>query len=68
LVGLPTSRRRAAREAFTEAAERQASLLGQPALGRVYVPHPIQDRTDEEIGALASDAVSQRLAAVGSHE
>jgi hypothetical protein len=57
-----------ASRAFTEAAERQASLLGQPALARVYVPHPIQDRTDEEIRALASDTVSHLLAAVGSHE
>jgi hypothetical protein len=50
--------------AFTEAAERQAALLGQPALARVFVAHPIQDRTDDEMRALARDAVDALLVAL----
>jgi hypothetical protein len=41
---------------FIEAAEAQADALGaDPA--RVFVPHPIQDRTDDELRALADDAI-----------
>ncbi len=46
-----------ASDAFTQAATDQSALLGQPALRRVLVPHPIQDRTDEELRALARAAV-----------
>ena len=53
-----------ASQAFVEAAERQAGLLGQPALTRVFVPHPIQDRTDEEMRAIARDALPALLAAL----
>jgi uncharacterized protein (DUF362 family) len=48
---------------FVAAAATQARALGfDPA--RVFVPHPIQDRTDEEMRALADDAVDEILAAV----
>ncbi len=48
---------------FVAAAEAQAGALGfDPA--RVFVPHPIQDRTDEEMQALAEAAVDDVLAAV----
>ena len=50
--------------AFTDAAQRQAALLGQPALARVFVAHPVQDRTDDEVRALARDAVDALLAAL----
>jgi hypothetical protein len=41
---------------FIAAAEAQARALGfSPA--RVFVAHPIQDRTDDEIRALADGAV-----------
>jgi hypothetical protein len=41
---------------FVDAAEAQARALGaDPA--RVFVPHPIQDRTDDELRALADDAI-----------
>ena len=53
-----------ASDAFTQAAEEQAALLGQPELRRVHVAHPVQDRTDEEIRALARAAVEDLLAAV----
>ena len=41
---------------FVEAAAAQARALGFEPAG-VYVPHPIQDRTDEEMRALADAAV-----------
>ena len=40
---------------FETAAETQAKSLGFPA-NRVFVPHPIQDRTDDEMRALADGA------------
>ncbi len=48
---------------FIEAAEAQAAALGFPA-ARVFVPHPIQDRTDDEMRALADAAVDEIVAAV----
>jgi hypothetical protein len=49
---------------FVDAAEAQARALGaDPA--RVFVPHPIQDRTDAEIQVLADDAVDAIVRAVG---
>ncbi len=50
--------------AFEQAAREQSALLGQPDLARVLVGHPIQDRTDEEMQAMARDAVDALLAAV----
>lgn len=42
--------------AFEEAAKAQGKALGfDPAI--VYVPHPIQDRTDAEIRAIADQAL-----------
>jgi hypothetical protein len=48
---------------FVEAAEAQAKALGLP-VRRVFVPHPIQDRTDDEMRALADAAVDQVLEAL----
>jgi len=48
---------------FVDAAQAQAEALGfDPA--RVFVAHPIQDRTDEEMAALADSAVDEILRAV----
>jgi hypothetical protein len=48
---------------FGEAAAAQARALGaEPAA--VYIPHPIQDRTDDEMRALADDAVTAILRAI----
>jgi alkanesulfonate monooxygenase SsuD/methylene tetrahydromethanopterin reductase-like flavin-dependent oxidoreductase (luciferase family) len=50
---------------FTEAAAAQNRSLGyDPAI--VFVPHPIQDRTDDEVRALADEAVDSILRAVTS--
>ena len=46
---------------FTEAAHAQAEALGfDPAA--VYVPHPIQDRSDTEMRALADAALEEIIA------
>ncbi len=48
---------------FIEAADAQARALGaDPA--RVFVPHPIQDRTDDELRTLADDAIDAIVAAI----
>jgi hypothetical protein len=38
-----------ASDQFVDAAEKQARSLGFPAVARVFTPHPIQDRTDDEM-------------------
>ena len=48
---------------FEQAAESQSRALGFPAAA-VYVPHPIQDRTDDEMRALADGAIGALLAAL----
>ena len=45
-----------ASDVFIQAAESQANALGFPTVQRVFVPHPIQDRTDNEMCALADGA------------
>lgn len=53
----------AASTEFIEAAAAQSSALGaDPA--RVFVAHPIQDRTDDEMRALAEAAVDALVAAL----
>ena len=51
---------------FDVAAESQAAALGFPA-ARVFVPHPIQDRTDDEVRALADGAFEEIVAAITQH-
>jgi hypothetical protein len=48
---------------FKQAGESQAKALGyDPAA--VYVPHPIQDRTDDEMRALARESLGEILKAI----
>lgn len=48
---------------FVQAAAVQSEALGaDPAY--VWVPHPIQDRTDEELQALANRHLDEILAAI----
>jgi hypothetical protein len=48
---------------FVDAALAQARALGaDPA--RVFVPHPIQDRTDAEMRTLADESIEAVIAAV----
>ena len=52
---------------FVDAAAAQSAALGfTPA--SVFVPHPIQDRTDDEMRALADSAVEEVLAALTTPE
>ena len=53
-----------ASDVFAGAAERQAQMLGQPAARRAFVPHPVQDRTDDELRELARAVVDELLAAL----
>jgi hypothetical protein len=48
---------------FMDAARTQAKALGCDPLA-VFVPHPIQDRTDDEIIALADNAFESILGAI----
>ena len=47
-----------ASEVFAEAADSQARSLGVQHHA-VYVPHPIQDRTDEEMIQIAVDSAQE---------
>jgi len=49
---------------FVVAAATQAKALGFDDVARVFVPHPIQDRTDDEMRALAEAAIDEIVAAV----
>jgi hypothetical protein len=44
---------------FMTAARAQAAALGRPDYDAVYVPHPIQDQTRDEIEARADAAVAE---------
>ena len=48
---------------FAEAALAQSTALGFPA-AHVLIPHPIQDRTDDELRALADAAYADVVRAI----
>lgn len=50
---------------FEVASAAQAEALGFDA-ARVFVPHPIQDRTDDEMRSLADAAIDEIVAAITS--
>ncbi len=52
-----------ASEVFAEPARKQGEALGFPA-PFVLVPHPVQDRTDDELRAAADACYGQVVAAV----
>lgn len=52
-----------ASDVFVDAAQTQATALGLDA-ARVFVAHPIQDRTDAEMIALADGAIDALVAAI----
>ena len=47
---------------FVTAAEAQSKSLGYSAVARVFTPHPIQDRTDDEMRAYADAAFDEIVA------
>jgi hypothetical protein len=55
-----------ASSAFEDTAADQASRLGQAGLHRVFVPHPVQDRTDDEMRAMAAAVADRALGALTS--
>ena len=62
--GIPTVM--VASSEFVSAAELQSNALGMPDIAdqAVYVPHPIQDATDDEMRAKARAAFDAILGAV----
>ena len=55
-----------ASSAFAGAAQTQADALGLPEVRRIFVPHPIQDATDEEMQAKADAIVEEVIEALTS--
>ena len=53
-----------ASSAFVGAAEAQSKALGMPEVNRVFVPHPIQDATDDEMRERADEVVDRVIAAL----
>ncbi len=49
---------------FEDAAHHQAKALGLPDVKRIFVPHPIQDATDEELCAKADAIIDQVIEAL----
>jgi hypothetical protein len=49
---------------FVQAAIAQAGALGFPDVARVFTPHPIQDRTDDEMRQYADDAFRGIVSAI----
>jgi len=49
---------------FVAASDVQSRALGYASVPAVFVPHPIQDRTDVEMAALADAALDAVLDAV----
>lgn len=56
---------------FIAAATAQSTSLGIPNLKRVFVPHPIQDRTDDEMHEYADlvfDEIVNAITATGTSQ
>jgi hypothetical protein len=49
---------------FVDAAETQARALGMDAAARVFVAHPIQDATDDEMRAKADAVIDEVIRAL----
>jgi hypothetical protein len=49
---------------FVDAASAQSQALGFPTVARVFTPHPIQDRTDDEMVAYADAALAEIIASI----
>jgi len=47
---------------FVTAAEAQSKALGLPDVRRIFVPHPIQDRTDDGLGGVGDSAFDEIVA------
>jgi hypothetical protein len=59
-LGIPTAA--VATEPFRDEALEQARVLGMPDYRLVFVPHPVQLLTSDELNALADQAFEQIVA------
>ena len=57
-----------ATEEFVSAGTAQSVALGLPSMKRVYTTHPVQDRTDEEMVAMADQFFLEILSCITSDE
>ena len=57
-----------ATEEFISAGTAQSEALGFPTMKRVYTTHPVQDRTDAEMVAMADQFFEEILACITSGE
>ena len=57
-----------ATEEFITAGTAQSVSLGLPNMKRVYTTHPVQDRTDDEMVAMADQFFLEILACITSAE
>jgi hypothetical protein len=55
-----------ATDVFVDAAEVQSRALGLPEAPRIFVPHPIQDATDDEIRDKADAIIDKAIQALTS--
>lgn len=53
-----------ASEGFVTAAQTQADALGFGTIARVFTPHPVQDRTDDEMREYADSVFSSVVEAL----
>ena len=53
-----------ASDQFVDAAVAQSTSLGFASMPRVFTPHPIQDRTDDEMAAYADAAFDDIVRAI----
>ncbi|MDX6642834.1 MAG: hypothetical protein QOD76_796 [Solirubrobacteraceae bacterium] len=53
-----------ASDAFVQAADEQSAKLGAPDLSRSFVTHPVQDRTDYVLRAMAAAIVDEAIDAL----
>ena len=51
---------------FVKAADAQSASLGFPTVARVFTPHPVQDRTDDELREYADKVYDQIVDAISA--
>jgi hypothetical protein len=56
-----------ASDVWVHACELQTASLGLPEIQRIFVPHPIQDATDEEIRAKADAIIDDLIKSLTKH-
>ncbi|MEC8730705.1 MAG: UGSC family (seleno)protein, partial [Actinomycetota bacterium] len=49
---------------FVSGADAQSAALGFPDVARIFVEHPIQDRTDDEMRAIAAGVIDSVISEI----